>query len=279
MKVDDRSFAEVIDETFAKKSDVEGLATEQFVTDEIGKITVPTKTSDLTNDSGFLTAHQDISGKVDKTTYNADKATFSLKSEVEAALGDKANNVLFTTNLTVHNAVGGFNIGDPVMNMTLSEILIKLLGLSEDLSPIEYIKTNQIPAYSGLGSNANENSFEVLDGKTCDRTDSGLYEIYEGDTLVEAGYQVQTEEGDDGNSPRVLIPAAAEIIALYQFDDGVTQKWGTDLLGDGEYFQVTGTETKVVNGQQVEYNIYEWNEDAQGGSIYNPASWRFEIKL
>ena len=28
---------------------------------------IPTKTSDLTNDSGFLTAHQDISGKVDKT--------------------------------------------------------------------------------------------------------------------------------------------------------------------------------------------------------------------
>ena len=29
---------------------------------------IPTKTSDLTNDSGFLTQHQDISGKVDKVT-------------------------------------------------------------------------------------------------------------------------------------------------------------------------------------------------------------------
>ena len=29
---------------------------------------VPTKTSDLTNDSGFLTSHQDISGKADKAT-------------------------------------------------------------------------------------------------------------------------------------------------------------------------------------------------------------------
>ena len=28
--------------------------------------TIPTKTSQLTNDSGFLTEHQDISGKVDK---------------------------------------------------------------------------------------------------------------------------------------------------------------------------------------------------------------------
>lgn len=33
----------------------------------IDDITVPTKTSDLTNDSGFLTQHQDISGKADKS--------------------------------------------------------------------------------------------------------------------------------------------------------------------------------------------------------------------
>ena len=76
VKVDDRSFAEVIDETFAKKSDVEGFATEQFVTDELGKITIPTKTSELTNDSNFLTEHQDISGK-------ADKADTYTKSEVD----------------------------------------------------------------------------------------------------------------------------------------------------------------------------------------------------
>ena len=36
--------------------------------------TVPTKTSQLTNDSGFLTRHQDISGKQDKSTLEADVA-------------------------------------------------------------------------------------------------------------------------------------------------------------------------------------------------------------
>ena len=35
---------------------------------DTARVTVPTKTSDLTNDSGFLTQHQDISGKVDKVT-------------------------------------------------------------------------------------------------------------------------------------------------------------------------------------------------------------------
>ena len=36
--------------------------------------TIPTKTSQLTNDSGFLTSHQDISGKQDKATLEADVA-------------------------------------------------------------------------------------------------------------------------------------------------------------------------------------------------------------
>ena len=36
--------------------------------------TAPTKTSQLTNDSGFLTSHQDISGKQDKATLEADVA-------------------------------------------------------------------------------------------------------------------------------------------------------------------------------------------------------------
>lgn len=36
----------------------------------LNKPTIPTKTSELTNDSGFLTAHQDISGKQDKLTFD-----------------------------------------------------------------------------------------------------------------------------------------------------------------------------------------------------------------
>ena len=42
--------------------------TEQDITDKAVDITVPTKVSDLTNDSGYLTEHQDISGKADKAT-------------------------------------------------------------------------------------------------------------------------------------------------------------------------------------------------------------------
>ena len=44
------------------------------VTNTVTKDDVPTKTSQLTNDSGFLTSHQDISGKQDKSTLEADVA-------------------------------------------------------------------------------------------------------------------------------------------------------------------------------------------------------------
>lgn len=45
---------------------------------------IPTKTSDLTNDSGYITQHQDISGK-------ADKATTYTKTETDNLLNDKAD--------------------------------------------------------------------------------------------------------------------------------------------------------------------------------------------
>ena len=70
---------------------INGLATETYVDNAIAqasiggeidtsdfalKTDIPTKTSQLTNDSGFLTAHQDISGKADKTElHNHDNKT------------------------------------------------------------------------------------------------------------------------------------------------------------------------------------------------------------
>ena len=73
-------------------------------TNATANITVPTKTSDLTNDSGFLTSHQDISGKANKsemsvtagTGANTDKTTIQLRNGVSATV------------LTQHQDVSGF---------------------------------------------------------------------------------------------------------------------------------------------------------------------------
>ena len=70
---------------YAKTSDIptktsqltndSGFLTEhQSLADYAKTADIPTKTSQLTNDSGFLTSHQDISGKQDKSTLEADVA-------------------------------------------------------------------------------------------------------------------------------------------------------------------------------------------------------------
>lgn len=76
------------------------VMSQKAVTDELNskanKFDIPTKTSQLTNDSGYLTQHQslsdyakksevntELSKKVDNTTYTNDKQTFATKTEVD----------------------------------------------------------------------------------------------------------------------------------------------------------------------------------------------------
>ena len=61
--------------TASDKAEVVAEAAEAIdLTSYAKKTEVPNKTSQLTNDSGFLTSHQDISGKQDKSTLEADVA-------------------------------------------------------------------------------------------------------------------------------------------------------------------------------------------------------------
>ena len=74
------------------------------VSNSVAQVTVPTKTSDLTNDSGFLTSHQDISGKANvsdiptalsdltddsthRTVTDSEKATWSAKADAGTVVG------------------------------------------------------------------------------------------------------------------------------------------------------------------------------------------------
>lgn len=110
-----------------------GAGTSNFsgsYTDLSNKPTIPSKTSQLQNDSGFLTQHQDISGKQDKATLEADVAakgftkntgTYSkpaggipktdLSDSVQASLG-KADTALQTAPVTsVNGKTGAVSLG------------------------------------------------------------------------------------------------------------------------------------------------------------------------
>lgn len=110
-----------------------GAGTSNFsgsYTDLSNKPTIPSKTSELQNDSGFLTQHQDISGKQDKATLEADVAakgftkntgTYSkpaggipktdLSDSVQASLG-KADTALQSAPVTsVNGKTGEVSLG------------------------------------------------------------------------------------------------------------------------------------------------------------------------
>ena len=101
----------------ADKSELSSVATSGSYDDLINKPTIPSKTSELTNDSGYLnsipeeyvteteldskgylTEHQDISGKADKATTLAGYGIGDAytKSEVDAAISSAITTTLNT---------------------------------------------------------------------------------------------------------------------------------------------------------------------------------------
>lgn len=84
------------DSTKADKSSLATVATSGSYTDLINKPTiptVPTKVSAFTNDSGYLTSHQDISGKANKATTLAGYGITNAytKTEIDSKLGSVFN--------------------------------------------------------------------------------------------------------------------------------------------------------------------------------------------
>lgn len=80
-----------VDTSLSGKANTNHTHTKSEITDFP---TIPNKTSELTNDSGFLTSHQDISGKLDTSTYN------NKMSEIDSSINSlnaKSHQVLYGT--------------------------------------------------------------------------------------------------------------------------------------------------------------------------------------
>jgi hypothetical protein len=48
---------------------------------------------------------------------------------------------------------------------------------------------------------------------------------------------------------------------------------------DGTYWIENGTVTEVINGQEVTYTTYVYNEELMGDVIVSPEYWRFEVEV
>lgn len=96
-------------QSYAKKSELADVATSGSYNDLSNKPVIPSKTSDLTNDSNFLTSHQDISGKE-----NASNKTSSWNSTT--------NNTRYPTEKLVKDSLDNkVNVGDIKDNLTSTD--------------------------------------------------------------------------------------------------------------------------------------------------------------
>ena len=105
-------------------ADLSDYAKKQFVTDEIAKLdipTVPTNVSAFTNDAGYLTAHQDLSGKQDVITdletirTNAEKGATALQEVPAEYVTEKE--LEGKGYLTEHQSLGNYYTKDEVDGM------------------------------------------------------------------------------------------------------------------------------------------------------------------
>ena len=100
---------------------------------------VPTKTSDLTNDSGFITQHQDISGKADKTYVDTELDKKADITDVPTKTSDLTNDVPF---LTEHQSLSDYYTKTEV-NQLIKDLNNKM-NVNSDKTIIQTEETSNI---------------------------------------------------------------------------------------------------------------------------------------
>lgn len=116
--------------------------------------TIPTKVSQLTNDSGYLTEHQDISGKVDKESgkgLSTNDYTTAEKGKL-AGIADNANN--YSLPIATSSVLGGIKVSDSDPNLQISN---GVLSCKKDISD-EFI----LPKLTKIDDIAGESELSVV---------------------------------------------------------------------------------------------------------------------
>lgn len=147
---------------------------------------VPTKVSELENDSGYLTTHQDISGKQDKSTLEKDVAakgftkntgTYSkpsggipktdLASDVQTSLG-KAD-----TALQKHQSLEGYRLVSDSYSKSETNTLLASAGKVKTVNNIEPDENGNIEIAGGTGQDGTTFTPSVSSDGTLSWTNNG----------------------------------------------------------------------------------------------------------
>lgn len=222
--------------------------------------TIPTKTSDLTNDSGFLTEHQDISGKQDVLvsgtnikTINNNSIVGSGNLSVGTVTGIKMNDISKDTSgiINLGTVITGVKLGSTTLTPSsgIVTIITTSLVTSDNNTPItssgvynalqNYEKKMSFTSVSSLPSTCVVNTYyRITSSKTSLAVTLPSSSLTAGDTIgisftTGSSITTPTVSGgtiykQDGWSTLFEANATYEIVALY----------------DGEKWLVTSTKFK-----------------------------------
>lgn len=213
-------------------------------------------------------------------------------------LSNKADNIPFTEDYAVGSALGEFVVGDSVKNMTIREILIKLLGLTVTGIPddpdgpevgdsvVEEIVTNNTPMYSvNADGEVAEISYDDViiyteEAASKQPTESGFYQITaESGEVIESGYQETTVNNPD--VPYIIaLPIRVDFntMVTVQTYDTLEGTWKNDSLEmSNDYEEISalcnelGVDISHIDTTQ--YTLWADMESGPSGKIH-----RFIIK-
>ena len=258
--------------------DISHLATKAELPD-VSKFIIEIPSEYITNEEleakGYLTEHQSLDN-------------YALKSEVEA----KANNILFTTDKFVTKAFGGFTVGESLKDLTIAELLAKLLELADEkpvlpdvpVEPngiVDTIINNKLPMYS-INSNGEivELSYDNIITYTekaagVQPTESGFYQVLnDAGEAVESGYQELTAINPD--VPYIIaMPAIVDfsaMVTVYTYDT-LEGTWKLDPINmSNNYDEISalcnelGVDISQINTAQ--YTLWADLEAGPSGKIH-----------
>lgn len=184
-------------------------------------------------------------------------------------------------NVVTSIGFNGIEAGTSLKGKTVKDVLTMLLGIQapSNQPAVDYIIENSIPFYSGLeGEGHSEVTYQQLDTATANYKDQGFYTTTNADgEITNAGYQVTFEENLESIAQTFAVCTTAKIVTAYQYYPALNQ-W-IDMGFDGTYWVENGTVTETINGQEVTYTTYKYNEELMGDVIVSPEYWRFEVEV
>lgn len=209
---------------------ISGLATEDYVDDKVGAITVesigalpnttviptvPTNVSAFTNDAGYLTEHQSLDGFATETYVNAQIDAIDIPSALSDLTTDSTHRVVTDAEKATWNAKSNFsgNYND----LTNKPSIPSISGLATETYVDEAVNTK---ADSGHTHNDIYYTETEINNKLATKADSshnhtGVYDVYGAGASALSSAQTYTDEAIDSLSETVATKADASTLSSH----------------------------------------------------------------